>query len=234
MGGDTSSDDEDEEQMARLQSVAVDSTAVINRAAGRGADENTPTLRSKRKKKSDLDDEDYNEDGGLNFSQVRVQNLLHHYLDKSLGASFVELGARTDGVSEDEENEEFDAEVRLFSRAPPGINLKRPDVPKQISRPKRYKSSDEDEPEKLSRLGAAAVDSTTLLSYADRAKSKARVRALKALEDADKREKEEEQRVAKLRKERGQEWLPKVASELKKEKKLAPKTTGVVGRVLDE
>ncbi|KAL3685178.1 hypothetical protein R1sor_003200 [Riccia sorocarpa] len=234
MGSNSSSDDEDEEQIARLQSVAVDSTAVINRAAGRGADENSAALPSKRKKKPDSDDEDFDQDGGLKYSQIRAQNLLHQYLDKSLGSSFVAGAASTDAVGGDEENEEFDAQVRLFSGAPPGINLKRPELPKQIIRPKRYESSDEDEPEKVSRLCAAAVESTALLSYADREKSKARARALKALEAAEKREKEEVQRVAKLRKERGEKWLPKVAAELKKERKLTPPVTSLVGRVIEK
>lgn len=71
MGSDSSSEDEDEEHKARMRSVAIDSSAVINIAAGRGADNSTAKLGSKRKKKPD-GEEDFDEDGGLKFAQIRV------------------------------------------------------------------------------------------------------------------------------------------------------------------
>lgn len=128
MGSDSSSEDEDEEHKARMRSVAIDSSAVINIAAGRGADNSTAKLGSKRKKKPD-GEEDFDEDGGLKFAQIRVQDLLHKHLDKSIGASFVDVASEPIAVAGTDENDDFDSEVRLFSRAPLGINLKRPGKP---------------------------------------------------------------------------------------------------------
>ncbi|BBM99200.1 hypothetical protein MPTK1_1g19550 [Marchantia polymorpha subsp. ruderalis] len=232
MGSDSSSEDEDEEHKARMRSVAIDSSAVINIAAGRGADNSTAKLGSKRKKKPD-GEEDFDEDGGLKFAQIRVQDLLHKHLDKSIGASFVDVASEPIAVAGTDENDDFDSEVRLFSRAPLGINLKRPERPKQTSRPKRYDSSDEDETEKVSRLQAAAVDGSFVLTQAEKAVAKARARAIKAVEAAEKAEKEEQERVAKLRKERGEEWLPKIASELRGTKGVVPSSKGQIGRVMD-
>lgn len=58
-----------------------------------------------------------------------MQDLLHKHLDKSIGASFVDVASEPIAVAGTDENDDFDSEVRLFSRAPLGINLKRPGKP---------------------------------------------------------------------------------------------------------
>jgi hypothetical protein len=79
--------------------------------------------------------------------------------------------------------------------------------------PPRYDSGDEDEVEQECRFQAAAVDASVVKSQAVKAQAFALSRFVAGEEAAQRVRKEEAERVGRLRRKRGEEWLPSVAKE---------------------
>jgi hypothetical protein len=126
----SSDDGEDEGHASRLASVAIDSAAVVLNASS-----SAPSLRHGRGKLSSdqlVEAENQSkETSGLKLYQIRLQDLLYKHLDKTVGETFAAQPLlATEQTIECHENGldevEKDVDIRLFSRAPPGIVIKRP------------------------------------------------------------------------------------------------------------
>jgi len=220
----SSDDGEDEGHASRLASVAIDSAAVVLNASS-----SAPSLRNGRGKLSSdqlVEAENQSkETSGLKLYQIRLQDLLYKHLDKTVGETFAAqpllateqpIECHENGLDEVEK----DVDIRLFSRAPPGIVIKRPE--KNLKGTKRvkpnlkrgYSIDDEDSEEHLVRLQAAAIDGETIRAEAKHAMAKALATSQVSAEVAEKAAKREEERVAALKRERGEEWLPAIAAQL--------------------
>ncbi|CAM6087420.1 unnamed protein product [Calypogeia fissa] len=228
--GSSSSSEEDEEHNAALRSVAIDSDAVLQFAMPSvqtsGRKSRASKFSSKRSAKShdedDYDDDDDGDDGtgGLKLYQTRVQDLLQKHLDKVFEESVVEVPVESENAAKsgnhvaEEDDETYDEEIRLFRSAPLGVSLKRsrPEHSQVGRLPPRYDSSDEESAhEKESRFQVAAIESSSIISEAEKAQKKALARFLAAEEASRRSEKAEAERVGQLRRERGEEWLPSIA-----------------------
>ncbi|XP_042019609.1 uncharacterized protein LOC121767409 [Salvia splendens] len=193
-GGDRSSsgeEDGDAEWMAAINSVISSEVHASNGAAHQQKDE-------KHKSK------------GLKHYQIKAGRLLDDLLDKTIEV------VRAPVVEEDPTPE--DAGVRLFRTAPRGIVFdKREELHGPKKRPKIIPGEELDEKSKEFRkqLKSVAVDGEHVIAAASRqcqktlAKSEAWESAAKAAA------KQEEERVAELKKIRGERWLPSIAREMR-------------------
>ncbi|CAM6042576.1 unnamed protein product [Sphagnum compactum] len=218
----SSDDGEDEGHASRLASVAIDSAAVVLNASS-----SAPSLRNGRGKLSSGQlvkaENESKETSGLKLYQIRLQDLLYKHLDKTVGETFAAQPLlATEQTIECHENGldevEKDVDIRLFSRAPPGIVIKRPGTNSaSLVKPnlkRGYSIDDEDSDEHLVRLQAAAIDGETIRAEAKHAMAKALATSQVSAEVAEKAAKREEERVAALKRERGEEWLPAIAAQL--------------------
>ncbi|XP_042022730.1 uncharacterized protein LOC121770004 [Salvia splendens] len=198
-GGDRSSccssgeEDGDAEWMAAINSVISSEVHASNGATHQQKDE-------KHKPK------------GLKHYQIKAGRLLEDLLDKTLEV----VSERAPIVEEDPAPE--DAGVRLFRTAPLGIVFdKREELHGPKKRPKIIPGEELDEKSKEFRkqLKSVAVDGADIIAAASRqrqktlAKREARESAAKAAA------KREEERVAELKKIRGERWLPSIAREMR-------------------
>jgi hypothetical protein len=128
----SSDDGEDEGHASRLASVAIDSAAVVFNASS-----SAPSLRNGRGKLSsdqlvEAENQSKGTSSGLKLYQIRLQDLLYKHLDKTVGETFAAqpLLATEQTIECHHENGldevEKDVDIRLFSRAPPGIVIKKP------------------------------------------------------------------------------------------------------------
>ncbi|CAK9216464.1 unnamed protein product [Sphagnum jensenii] len=219
----SSDDGEDEGHASRLASVAIDSAAVVLNASS-----SAPSLRNGRGKLSsdqlvEAENQSKGTSSGLKLYQIRLQDLLYKHLDKTVGETFAAQPLlATEQTIECHENGldevEKDVDIRLFSRAPPGIVIKKPGtISASLVKPnlkRGYSIDDEDSDEHLVRLQAAAIDGETIRAEAKHAMAKALATSQVSAEVAEKAAKREEERVAALKRERGEEWLPAIAAQL--------------------
>jgi hypothetical protein len=222
----SSDDGEDEGHASRLASVAIDSAAVVFNASS-----SAPSLRNGRGKLSsdqlvEAENQSKGTSSGLKLYQIRLQDLLYKHLDKTVGETFAAqpLLATEQTIECHHENGldevEKDVDIRLFSRAPPGIVIKKPEKNLKVTKrvkpnlKRGYSIDDEDSDEHLVRLQAAAIDGETIRAEAKHAMAKALATSQVSAEVAEKAAKREEERVAALKRERGEEWLPAIAAQL--------------------
>ncbi|XP_010515357.1 PREDICTED: uncharacterized protein LOC104791220 [Camelina sativa] len=201
-GGDSSSEEEDPKWKAAINSIAT--TTVYGASAAKPAATQTREngdFRLKPKK--------------LTHGQIKVKNLLNEMLEKTL--DFVE-----DPVNVPEDKPENDCGVRLFKRCATGIIFDHVDEikgPKKKPNLRPDREVEGNSKEFKKRIKSIAVDGSDILTSAMETAKKASAR-LEAKEAAAKaKAKKEEERIAELKKERGEQWLPSVARIMKKEMK---------------
>ncbi|XP_020242821.1 uncharacterized protein LOC109821037 [Asparagus officinalis] len=149
---------------------------------------------------------------GLKLYQIKAQKILDDLVEKNL-----ELVRNTDRNLQDSNPEADEGVIRLFSKAPRGINLDPIDpysVP--LKRPRIVPGEEIDEKSKKFRhqLRAVAVDGVDIMTTARHACQRALAR-LEAKDAAAKaKAMSEEKRVAELKKMRGEKWLPSIARDM--------------------
>ncbi|KAK6125323.1 hypothetical protein DH2020_040939 [Rehmannia glutinosa] len=158
------------------------------------------------------DDDEKHEPQNIKHYQIKAQKLLDDILDKT-----IEVVTDTAHIL-DNDPKLSNAGIRLFKRAPAGIVFDHLDElhgPKK--KPKLVPGEDLDEKSKKFRkqLQSVAVDGADIISAA-RAASQKSLAKLEAREAAAKAAaKREEERVAELKKIRGERWLPSVARQMR-------------------
>ncbi|KAL1195023.1 hypothetical protein V5N11_031115 [Cardamine amara subsp. amara] len=201
-GGDSSSEDEDPKWKAAINSIVT--TTVYGASA-------TKPVASKS-----YEDGDFRiKPKKLTHAQMKVKNLLNEMVEKSL--DFV----KDPPVNVPEDKPENDCGVRLFKRCSTGIifdhvdELKGPRKKPNL-RPDRGVEGNSKEFKK--RIKSIAVDGSDVLTAAMEGAKKAKAR-LEGKEAAAKaKAKKEEERIAELKKVRGEKWLPSVAREMQRNK----------------
>ncbi|KAJ0248834.1 Uncharacterized protein HA466_0158780 [Hirschfeldia incana] len=202
-GGDSSSsEDEDPKWKAAINSIVTTTAyaASATKLAAATAQQNEDgEFRAKPKK--------------LTHAQIKVKKLLNEMVENSL--DFVKDPVTV--VPQDDEEPENDCGVRLFKRCSTGIVFDHVD---ELQGPKKKptlhpsRGIEGSSKEFKKRIKSIAVDGTDILSAAVEAAKKASAR-LEAKEAAAKaKAKKEEERVAELKKVRGEKWLPSVARAL--------------------
>ncbi|KAH9302088.1 hypothetical protein KI387_013671 [Taxus chinensis] len=199
MGSSSSDEDGDEKWRAAVNSIAGDFDTQNNENNG----------HSKK------------EDGGKSSSvklyQSRAQDLLHNYLDKTLN-----IISSPDWQPHVVDSPAVDADddIRLFRRAPLGITLK-PDVERlPVSFPRKKprilprQEINEKSAEFKCQLQSVAVDGTNILAEAEKNSRKAFARLQGKEYAAQIAAKKEEERVALLKQQRGEKWLPSIAKQM--------------------
>ncbi|XP_010426518.1 PREDICTED: uncharacterized protein LOC104711517 [Camelina sativa] len=201
-GGDSSSEEEDPKWKAAINSIAT--TTVYGASAAKPAATQTREngdFRLKPKK--------------LTHGQIKVKNLLNEMVEKTL--DFVE-----DPVNVPEDKQENDCGVRLFKRCATGIIFDHVDEikgPKKKPNLRPDRGLEGNSKEFKKRIKSISVDGSDILTSAMETAKKASAR-LEVKEAAAKaKAKKEEERIAELKKERGEQWLPSVARIMKKEMK---------------
>ncbi|KNA12099.1 hypothetical protein SOVF_129020, partial [Spinacia oleracea] len=163
---------------------------------------------------SDDDDEDVKlQPQPIKHYQIKAQKTLDDILTKSL--DMVESSDPIDAIDDDPVLN--DGGVRLFKQAPVGIVF---DHRVELKGPKRKprilpgEAIDEKSKKFKRRLQSVVVEGTDILDTAKDATQKS-LSKLKAKEAAAKEAaKREEERVAQLKKIRGERWLPSIAKEM--------------------
>ncbi|KAK1275879.1 hypothetical protein QJS04_geneDACA001707 [Acorus gramineus] len=149
---------------------------------------------------------------GPNLYQLKAQKLLEGILDKSL------VMVKDPIPCSDENPQENEVGIRLFQNAPSGIIFDPIDETQPIRRRPRILPGEEvdEKSKKFKRqIICVAVDGYDIMAAAKHAceRSFAKFEAKNAAAEA--AAKREEERVAKLKKLRGEKWLPSIAREMK-------------------
>ncbi|ESQ45545.1 hypothetical protein EUTSA_v10010709mg [Eutrema salsugineum] len=201
-GGDSSSEEEDPKWKAAINSIAT--TTVYGASATKPAatqSHEDGDFRQKPKK--------------LTHAQIKVKKLLNEMVENSL--DFVK-----DPINVPEDKPESDCGVRLFKRCSTGIIFDHVDElqgPKKKPNLRPDRAAQGNSKEFKKRIKSIAVDGSDVLSAAIEAAAKASARLVAKEAAAKAKAKKEEERVAELKKVRGEKWLPSVARELQLNKK---------------
>jgi hypothetical protein len=209
MGSSSSDEDGDENWRAAVNSVAVDSSAIFRNGSNQNG--------TGHSKLSGIDGGKEGKSSNLKSCQARAQDLLHRYLDKTLTiiASPESRSHVCKSTIDDAEDE-----IRLFRRAPRGITVKpvaeTPEtlIPRKKPRIPPRKDIDEKSVEFQSQIQSVAVDGAIIIAKAEKEKTRALVRMQEKEAAAQAAVKKEEERVALLKQQRGEKWLPSIASEM--------------------
>jgi len=208
MGSSSSDEDGDENWRAAVNSVAVDSSAIFRNGSNQNG--------TGHSKVQDIEGGKDGNSSNLKSCQARAQDLLHRYLDKTLTiiASPESSSHVCNSTIDDPEDE-----IRLFRRAPRGITVKPVEtlerlIPRKKPRIPPRKEIDEKSPEFQSQIQSVAVDGAIIIEKAEKEKARALVRLQEKEAAAQAAAKKEEERVALLKQQRGEEWLPSIASEM--------------------
>lgn len=204
----SSDDDGDATWKAAIESVAVGGFGYpsSNGAAKAGGEDNHGLEQPPQEEKAQAP--------GLKLYQIKVRNMLDDMLEKNLEIVSNPCSNLADPV-------ETGGGIKLFKKAPPGIRMDAIDkYHVQLKRPRILPTPQIDEKSKKFRhmVQSVVVDGNDVLvsakegSQISLAKMEARETAAKA------KAKREEERVTKLKKVRGEKWLPSIAREMKKEK----------------
>uniref|UniRef100_A0A2P2QMI8 Uncharacterized protein n=1 Tax=Rhizophora mucronata TaxID=61149 RepID=A0A2P2QMI8_RHIMU len=207
-GSGSSSEEEDEEWKAAIESIAATTTfgnkpfgTTSNGAASRSAPDDSE------------DDEEVHtqKPQKLKHYQIKAQKLLDQILEKTLSMERDPLDASKDGHLVNE------CGVRLFKNSPAGIVFDHADeIQRPRKRPRILPRQDSNEKSKKFRqkLRSVAVDGVEIIAAARDAAQKSLAR-FEAKEEAIKaKAKTEEERVAELKRIRGERWLPSISKEI--------------------
>ncbi|KAJ4900272.1 Uncharacterized protein Rs2_14223 [Raphanus sativus] len=205
-GGDSSSEEEDDPKWKAAINSIVTTTAyaasATKAAAAAAATQQHEDGEFRLKPKK------------LTHAQIKVKKLLNEMVENTL--DFVKDPTLT-LVPQDDEEPENDCGVRLFKRCSTGIVFDHVDElqgPKKKPNLHPSRGLEASSKEFKKRIESIAVDGSDVLSAAVESAKKASAR-LEAKEAAAKaKAKKEEERVAELKKVRGEKWLPSVARAL--------------------
>ncbi|CAA7055942.1 unnamed protein product [Microthlaspi erraticum] len=198
-GGDSSSEDEDPKWKAAINSIAT--TTVYGASAAKPAAAQSyedGDFRPKTKK--------------LTHAQIKVKKLLNEMVENTL--DFVKDPVN---VPEEKPEEETDCGVRLFKRCSTGIIFDHVDElqgPKKKPNLRPGRGDEGNSKELKKRIKAIAVNGSDVLAAAMEAAKRASARVAAKEAAAKAKAKKEEERVAELKKVRGEKWLPSVAREM--------------------
>lgn len=162
--------------------------------------------------------------GGGDYNQSKTQQLPKHYqikaqkiLDEIIGKSLEIVNDPLIHLPDDEAVvDEDEGCIRLFKNAPPGIVFDHVDEQPLRKRPRILPGREINEKSKKfrRRLESVVVDGKDIMAAA-RDKCKRSLSRLEAKDEAAKAAaKREEERVAQLKKIRGEKWLPCIAREM--------------------
>ncbi|XP_057849601.1 uncharacterized protein LOC131060394 isoform X2 [Cryptomeria japonica] len=200
MSSSSSDEDGDEKWRAAVNSIAVD----------------FDTNFTNKKSNGDSKRDEKGKSNSLKLYQSRAQDLLHNYLDNTL--TIIPSSELQPHVA-DSPMVDADDDIRLFRRAPVGITLK-PDerlpasIPRKKPRIPPRQEINEKSTEFKFQLQSVAVDGTMILAEAEKNRRKALAR-LEAKECAAQiAARKEEERVALLKQQRGEKWLPSIGKEM--------------------
>ncbi|CAH8386329.1 unnamed protein product [Eruca vesicaria subsp. sativa] len=195
-GGDSSSEEEDPKWKAAINSIVTTTAYATKLAATQQSEDGDFRIKPKK----------------LTHAQIKVKKLLNEMVENTL--DFVKDPVT---VPEDEHEPENDCGVRLFKRCSTGIIFDHVDElqgPKKRPKLRPDRGAEGSSKEFKKRIKSIAVDGSDVLSAAMEAAKKASAR-LEGKEAAAKaKAKKEEERVAELKKVRGEKWLPSVARAL--------------------
>ncbi|KAF3613841.1 putative 50S ribosomal protein L12, chloroplastic-like [Capsicum annuum] len=208
MGGDRSSsseEDGDADWRAAIDSVAA--TTTFSKAHSSA----TATTNGESVAQEDEIDT-IKQPQKLKHYQIKALKTLEDMLDKS-----IEIVREVDHASQEDTPSTNGGGIRLFKRAPPGIVFDHTDElqqPRKKPRIRPGKEFEENSEEFKYRIKSIAVDGMDILAASKNAcqKSLARLEAREAAVKA--AAKREEERVAALKKIRGERWLPSVARDM--------------------
>ncbi|XP_010559099.1 PREDICTED: uncharacterized protein LOC104827599 [Tarenaya hassleriana] len=206
-GGESSSDEEEEDPKWKAAIESIAATTVF------GAKGNSKSLSTRASE----EDGDYRfKPKKLTHAEIKALKVLDEMVEKTL--EFVKDPLRISDIEPENDNG-----VRLFKRAPVGIifdHLDEIEGPKKKPKLLPNRVVDENSKEFKKRLKSIAVDGSDILAAAREAarKSSARLEAKAAAAKA--KAKTEEERVAGLKRVRGEKWLPSVAREMQLNKSL--------------
>ncbi|KAH7665316.1 hypothetical protein IHE45_13G026300 [Dioscorea alata] len=205
-GGSSSSGEEDGDASWR---AAIDSVAALDF----GSSASKPPAKSQKNSTDSVPDdslEEQNQSRGSGLKLYQIKKLLDEVLEKSL-----EIVRST--IPASSENPESNGGIRLFRQAPPGVILDAFDAhQQQQKRPRIIPGEEVNEKSKKfkCRLQSVVVDGTNIMAAARDACQRSLER-FEAREAAAKEAlKREEERIAKLKKIRGERWLPSLAREM--------------------
>ncbi|KAF3332505.1 hypothetical protein FCM35_KLT02082 [Carex littledalei] len=200
----SSSSDEDGDTEWR---AAIDSIASV----GFGLPQSNGTAT--RESRDAHTGEEASQKSGLKLYQVKAQKLLDEHLRKNLEV------VRMPDLHINQDSSLDGGVIRLFSSAPPGITLKEDLKIVQNKRPRILPGEETDEKSKKFKrqISSVTVDGTQVIALAKEAyeKSLARYKAKEAA--AKEKAKREDERVAELKKIRGEMWLPSIAKQMQEE-----------------
>ncbi|KAK9949146.1 hypothetical protein M0R45_004684 [Rubus argutus] len=160
------------------------------------------------------------QDGAEDSKQSKTQQLPKHYqvkaqklLDDIIGKSLEMVSTPMDVPDDEAVVNEEEGVIRLFKNAPPGIVFDHVDEQPLRKRPRILPGNEINENLKR-KIQSVAVDGNDIVSKArdqcQRALSRLEAKDAAAKEAA----KKEEERVAQLKKVRGERWLPSLAREM--------------------
>ncbi|MCO5591375.1 hypothetical protein L7F22_045358 [Adiantum nelumboides] len=194
----TSLSDNDDEEAEKLRSVAIDSASVSGAAA-------LLTQKKRREKDGSNGSDRHDAAPALQHYQYRARDLLHKYLD----SAFEIIPAKDTCTSALDMPE---SGFYLFKNAPSGLSEKQ-HYQEAALRKRSFHDRDVNEASDMfqSHLVAAAIDGVAVRLHADRYKAKAL--ALWTLQETEEKaaKQEDDERVALLKRQRGELWLPSIA-----------------------
>ncbi|CAA6657531.1 unnamed protein product [Spirodela intermedia] len=215
MGADSSSSSGEEDGDA-VWRAAIDSVAAVDFRSSSAEGRSRSCDSADSDGDSELDDEEQMapkaEPRALKLYQIKAQKLIDDILDRSL------VMVRDPTPTPSESLQMIEGGVRLFTKSSRGIVLHSIDRHPQLrERPRITPGEEIDEKSKKfkRRVHSASVDGNGIIASASSAHQQALVRS--EARDAARRAANlcEEERVAKLKKLRGEKWLPSLAREMK-------------------
>eukprot|EP00268_Persea_americana_P049558 TRINITY_DN5318_c0_g2_i1.p1 TRINITY_DN5318_c0_g2~~TRINITY_DN5318_c0_g2_i1.p1 ORF type:complete len:228 (-),score=63.94 TRINITY_DN5318_c0_g2_i1:347-1030(-) len=207
-GGSSSSGDEAEDPRRR---AAIDSVVAALDFSTSLSKPPTKPISSPPQSHEANDEENKPKSHAFKLYQIKAQKLLDDLLDKSL------VMVKTSTPSFDESAQRSEGGIRLFSQAPPGIIFDPIDTyQRPTKRPKILPTEEINEKSRKFRhqVQSVAVDGSDIIAAAKGACHRALAR-FEAKEIAAKAAaKREEERVAELKRTRGEKWLPSIARDM--------------------
>ncbi|CAL1380858.1 unnamed protein product [Linum trigynum] len=214
MGGsarsDDSSDEEDATWKAAIQSIA--STTTYGSQVSSASSFGNGVAKSHAPRNGDNEDAEKPRDPQkLKHYQIKAQKLLEQLLEKSL--DIVEDG----GEVPDVKHVSNEGGVRLFKNSPVGILLdSKDDIQRPTKKPRLVPQLAIEENSKKFRreVKSITVDGAEIIAAAKDAAERSLARLIAKEAAAKEKAKKEEERVAELKKTRGEKWLPSIAKEM--------------------
>ncbi|KAK3016511.1 hypothetical protein RJ639_006834 [Escallonia herrerae] len=207
-GSSSGEEDGDADWRAAIDSVAATTTFGLPKTNGFASAPNASTTNSTREEEVDNNDNSNEKPQNFKHYQIKAQKLLEDIVEKSMEI------VRDPVLVTDNNAVTNDVGIRLFKDAPCGILFNPVDeLQGPRKRPRIIPGEEIDEQSKKFKhqLRSAAVDGTDIIDAARVAcqKSLAKLQAKDAA--AKTAAKREEERVAELKRVRGERWLPSVA-----------------------